>query len=270
MDGLNIVCVTANTDLTLDVGINGTITNSTFLDNSTTASTTSESLVSRQTSSVSQYCLVQSYDWVGSDIIRPDCTDPANSNASQCVDPTDVPPENERLANLYPDDLLCSQCFLSMFYLRIASPFLPDVDHSDYLVDQWFDILDVCNATSKVPDLLVRNLPYYQYAPGESDNWVDNTTYGFSDLQPLGGNGTTNVTCQARSINLADLNPPGIDYTTQTTCDVMASFLNTSTGDIWQMYQNPDCMPDFDYTEIPVVCLPFSCSVTQLNANTTW
>ncbi|KGO39886.1 hypothetical protein PEX1_067310 [Penicillium expansum] len=269
VDGLNIVCVTANTDLTLDVGINGTITNSTFLDNSTTASATSENLVSRQISSISQYCLVQSYDWVGSDIIRPDCTDPANSNSSQCVDPTDVPPENERLANLYPDDLLCSQCFLSMFYLRIASPFLPDVDHSDYLVDQWFDILDICNATSKVPDLLVRNLPYYQYAPGESDNWVDNTTYGFSDLQPLGGNGTTNVTCQARSINLADLNPPEIDYTTQTTCDVMAPFLNASTGDIWQMYQNPDCMPDFDYTEIPVVCLPFSCSVTQLNANTT-
>jgi hypothetical protein len=122
VDGLNIVCVTANTDLTLDVGINGTITNSTFLDNSTTASAASENLVSRQTSSVSQYCLVQSYDWVGSDIIRPDCTDPANSNASQCLDPTDVPPENERLANLYPDDLLCSQCFLNMFYLRIASP----------------------------------------------------------------------------------------------------------------------------------------------------
>jgi hypothetical protein len=63
-----------------------------------------------------------------------------------------------------------------MFYLRLASPYLPDVDQSDYMVDQWFDILDVCNATTSMPDLLVRTLPFYQWAPGESQNWVENTT----------------------------------------------------------------------------------------------
>ncbi|KAH7077185.1 peptidoglycan-binding protein [Paraphoma chrysanthemicola] len=266
LDGLNMVCVTANTDLNTDVGINGTITDETWIGNSTTLSASGEALVSRQASSESQYCLVQSYDWVGVDIIRPDCTDHANSNVSQCLDPTDVPPENERLANLYSDDVLCSQCFLNMFYLRIASPFLPDLDQSDYLVDQWFDIINVCNVASKVPDLLVRHLPYYQDAPGDSDNWVDSTLYGFGDL---GGNGTTPTACPARSIVLADLNPPPIDYTIQTTCDVMAAFMNASTGDIWQMFQNADCMPDFNYTEVPVVCLPFSCTVAKMDDNIT-
>ena len=281
---MNIVCVTANTDITQDVGINGTILtanvvgeyNSTYTGaGSPEAIATLEpvpypDLVPRQSSETSQYCLVQSYDWTGSDIIRPDCTDPANVNASQCVDPTDVAPENERIANLYPNDLLCSECFLKMFYLRLASPYLPDLDQSDYLVEQWFDILDVCNAISSMPDLLVRSLPFYQWAPGYSQNWVANTTYGLSDPEALTGNQTYNATCQARTIVFADLTAPTINFTTQSTCDVMSQFLNTSAGDIWQMFGNPSCTPDFNTTEIPAVCAPLECSLVYMNANMTW
>lgn len=281
---MNIVCVTANTDITQDVGINGTILtasvvgeyNSTYTgDLSPEAIATLEpvpypDLVPRQSSDTSQYCLIQSYGWTGSDIIRPDCTDPANANAPQCIDPTDVAPENERIANLYPNDLLCSKCFLNMFYLRLASPYLPDLDHSDYLVEQWFDILDVCNATSSIPDLLVRTLPFYQWAPGDSQNWVANTTYGLSDPEPLIGSQTNNATCQARTIVFADLTEPTINFASESPCDVMSQFLNASTGDVWQMFGNPSCMPDFNTTEIPAVCAPLECSVVSMNANITW
>lgn len=88
-------------------------------------------------------------------------------------------------------------------------------------VEQWFDILDVCNATSSMPVLLVRSLPFYQWASGESQNWVANTTYGLSDPEPLTGNQTYNATCQALTIVFTDLNAPVINFTTQLPCDVM-------------------------------------------------
>lgn len=102
-------------------------------------------------------------------------------------------------------------------------------------VEQWIDILDVCNATSGMPVLLVRSLPFYQWAPGKSENWVANTTYGLSDPEPLTGNQMYNATCQARTIVFADLKAPAINFTTRLPCDVMSHFLNASTGDIWQM-----------------------------------
>ena len=50
------------------------------------------------------YCLLDSQDWVGSDVIRPDCTvDPTDPS---CTDPADMSPDNERLANLYADDVV--------------------------------------------------------------------------------------------------------------------------------------------------------------------
>lgn len=50
------------------------------------------------------WCLLESQDWVGSDVVRPDCA--ANPSDPSCADPTDVSPENERIANLYGDDVV--------------------------------------------------------------------------------------------------------------------------------------------------------------------
>lgn len=50
------------------------------------------------------YCLIESQDWVGSDVIRPDCTTDASDPS--CADPTNVSPDNERLANLYGNDVV--------------------------------------------------------------------------------------------------------------------------------------------------------------------
>ena len=57
----------------------------------------------------SSWCLIESQDWQGSDVIRPDCSSSTgNSTEPQCTDPTNIPPENERIANLYDDDMVRS------------------------------------------------------------------------------------------------------------------------------------------------------------------
>ncbi|KAH8900561.1 hypothetical protein GQ53DRAFT_835550 [Thozetella sp. PMI_491] len=267
LDGLNIVCLTANTDVTKDVGINGTLITYTDVggENSTVNSTFADAqalpdtpMERRQSSGGSPYCLVQSYDWVGSDIIRPDCDNPANANDTQCIDPTEVPAENSRIANLYPDSLLCSPCFLKMFYLRLASPYLPDVDQSDFMVEQWYDILDVCNANASMPELIVRAVPYYASAPGFSIDGSDNTT----ELTTP----TADSTCAGRLIDLATLPEPTIDYHTQTGCDVIPPALHASTGDVIQVMRTPACLPNFNVTHI---CLPQPCRVGLMPDSTT-
>lgn len=87
--------------------------------------------------------MIKSLNWVGSDVIRPDCSvDPTDPS---CSNPANVTATNQRIANLYNDTILCSECFMKLFYERLGSDFLPDSDYSDYLVDQFQDIQDVCS-----------------------------------------------------------------------------------------------------------------------------
>jgi len=89
--------------------------------------------------------MIESLNWVGSDVIRPDCNvDPTDPS---CLNPANVTAENQRISNLYNDTILCSECFMKLFYERLGSDFLPDSDHSDYLVGQFQDIQDVCSTT---------------------------------------------------------------------------------------------------------------------------
>ena len=50
------------------------------------------------------YCLIENQNWLGSDVIRPDCTTDASDPS--CADPTNVSPGDERLANLYDNDVV--------------------------------------------------------------------------------------------------------------------------------------------------------------------
>lgn len=48
--------------------------------------------------------MIESQSWVGSDVVRPDCsTDPSDPS---CTDPTNVTADNERIANLYNDTVV--------------------------------------------------------------------------------------------------------------------------------------------------------------------
>ena len=55
------------------------------------------------------WCLIESQNWVGSDVVRPDCT--AHPSDPSCSDPTNVSPDNQRIANLYGDDVVSRPLF---------------------------------------------------------------------------------------------------------------------------------------------------------------
>ena len=103
-DELSIAC--------LQSGIisNGSASNNSAPFANTTSAPTSSapysnsSSASNTTSSGPSWCLIESQEWIGSDIIRPDCT--TDSTDLSCEDPLNVSPENERIANLYPHDLV--------------------------------------------------------------------------------------------------------------------------------------------------------------------
>lgn len=94
-------------------------------------------------STSSDWCIIESQNWIGSDVVRPDCT--ADPTDPSCIDPANVTAENARISNLYGNDMLCSDCFIKLFSLRLSSDYLPDHDYSDYLVGQFQDIQDVCS-----------------------------------------------------------------------------------------------------------------------------
>lgn len=89
--------------------------------------------------------MIESLSWEGSDVVRPDCS--VDPTAQQCINPYNVTADNQRMANLYNNTLLCSDCFVKMLYQRITSDYLPDSDFSDYLVAEFQDIQDVCSTT---------------------------------------------------------------------------------------------------------------------------
>ena len=123
-------------------------------------------------SNSSDWCMIESQNWIGSDVVRPDCSvDPTNP---ACIDPANITADNARIANLYPDSMLCSDCFIQLFNLRLSSDYLPDHDYSDYLVDQYQDIQDVCSTT--VGAISTRF-------------WA-----GYLDATTIAGNGTAAVT----------------------------------------------------------------------------
>ena len=103
-DGLGIACLQSG------MSSNSSASNTSLPFANTTSAPTSSapysnsSSASNTTSSGPSWCLIESQEWIGSDIIRPDC-DTVSDDLS-CDDPLNVSPENERIANLYPYDMV--------------------------------------------------------------------------------------------------------------------------------------------------------------------
>lgn len=265
LDGLNIACLTPTTNVSLDAGVAAsivTVYNTT--DNSTTAS-------EKRDSSSSGYCLIDSYNWVGSDIIRPDCTQPGMATNQQCIDPTNVTDYNQRLSNLYPNSLLCSTCFVNMFFLRVSSPYLPDLDYSDYLVEQYYDIIEVCGI-SAMPQLVVRLTPDYDDAPGYFDGQPVNNTIqpfvgGVSGIPP---NATAaNGTCAGQTLTFNQIAKVanGINPSVTFFCDALSVAFNVTSGDLYQAFGNYGCDTLSPNATSATWCLPQGCTIYEVPAN---
>lgn len=128
---------------------------------------------------------------------------------------------------------------------RINSQYLPDTDYSDYLIDQYQDILDVCNVTN-IPESIIRPLPEYPQAP--------NVTYLLPGSDPASNDtSNANVTCNGQTIS------PGAGG-----CNALSSEYGVTTGDLQAVTDTDDCSASDD------VCVPLSCTLSQVTGNTSW
>ncbi|KAI1109681.1 hypothetical protein F5Y14DRAFT_444510 [Nemania sp. NC0429] len=180
------------------------------------------------------WCFLESQNWVGVDVEPADCTsDPSNIF---CTDPSSM----NRMVNLYYDTTLCSPCFLTVLWYRINSLFLPDTDHSDYLIEQYQDIQDVCQMS--MPETVVRALPSYASAPS--------VPYLPPGTDPAGNSSTSPSSCSGQT-----LAPSGSG------CDALSQEYGVTTGDLMAATGSSSCVAS------DAVCVPEPCSLVQVSAS---
>ncbi|KUI67451.1 hypothetical protein VM1G_02901 [Cytospora mali] len=174
------------------------------------------------------WCVVESQNWVGSDVIQP-----GNTNSDD--------PANQRLANLYGDDVLCTECYIQLLFQRLSSPYLPSGDdYSAYLIEQYQDILDVCNYTDQMPELVITAQPDYDDAPVPALNL------------------TVATGCSGQLITVSSLDP-------NANCATIAQAFNVATGAVQDATGSQDCAD----TSSSSFCLPLPCTIDQVPTGAT-
>ena len=123
-------------------------------------------------------------------------------------------------------------------YQRLISPYLPDHDYSDYLIKQYQDILDVCNATNNMPELIIRAPPNYVTAIPP----------------PLNFSSFPSTTCSGQTILKSTLDPSA-------NCNTISQAFNVSTGDVQAATGNSSCA-----VSQSSICLPAGCTLEQVPA----
>lgn len=229
-----------------------------------------------------QWCLPQSYNWTGSDVVQVDCA--ANPTDPWCIDAANVSSENNRISTLYDDDLLCSECFVNMLYQRVTSEFLPDTDHSDYLVSEFQDIQSVCQTS--VGPLATRVVPLYPYA-WELNETAPEPTFSPEDIlwtvedepdhpdidievpegeeededDELEPEPEPNIPtdCAARAVDVRTSSGEGLEA-----CNVLAERYGVASGQLMFATNTEDCY------SVDFVCVPEACELLRVNAGNTW
>ncbi|TGJ84518.1 hypothetical protein E0Z10_g4228 [Xylaria hypoxylon] len=149
-----------------------------------------------------------------------------------------IPELSIRMANLYGDDILCNNCFINQLYERVTSPLSPNSEHPDYLVDQLYDIQDMCNVT--LPDYTVRLLDWYDTAPPLTS----------SDLGP-----SATPTLTAPCDNDVGRN---VKESSSATCDSLSLQYGVSTGALQWLSNSDNC------DRSSGACLPEACNLRQV------
>lgn len=205
------------------------------------------------------WCLVESQNWVGADVYQVDCD--ANPSDPSCAgNGTGIDPANERMANLYSNDVVCCQstchssfcvtltthnqlcddCFVQMLYTKVTSEFLADTDHADYLVDQLQDIADVCNTS--IPAITTRASTSWDLAPPPTP--LTTTTPPPATTTCTPGQGQT--------------------LSSGTGCDSLSQKYGITTGDLKALSSSDVCSIS------KASCFPLACSLQQVASGATW
>lgn len=161
---------------------------------------------------------------------------------------------------------------------RINSPYLPDTDESDYLIEQYQDVTDVCNVT--MPPSLIRALPSYPAAP--SPTYLTPGTDPNANLTASNG-----ATCGGQIISTSDSKRDNMeiierdselfglenDYSDYArverasagSCDSISQTYGVTTGDLQSITGTDDC--SFNTSSI---CVPLKCEVAQVGNGQSW
>jgi hypothetical protein len=130
-----------------------------------------------------------------------------------------------------------------MWY-RVNSAFLPDTDDSDWLIEQYQDIQDVCQIS--MPESVIRALPGYAPAP--------NATYLFPGTDPA----------EPSSIPSSDNTCTGETIPAGSGCDDLSHKYGVSTGDLRAAAGTDDC--SFSGT----ICVASVCTLSQVAGDNSW
>lgn len=131
---------------------------------------------------------------------------------------------------------LCSNCFIQLLYTRLDSLYLPDQDYTDYLISQYQDILDVCNYSAFMPELVIQAAANYDSAPPP----VLNIT------SPPDGE------CNGQLVVKSTLDP-------NANCQSIATAFNVATGAVQWAIGNSNCS-----ISQSSVCLPAPCELHEV------
>lgn len=197
-------------------------------------------------SSSNQWCLIESYDWVGSDALQIDCA--VNPSHLTCSASAISSTDNTRISTLYEDELLCSECFLKIFHARITSDFLPDTDYSEYLVDEFQDIQAVCSTTVG-GELLTRGIPNYAHI---TQHPLTPTTTS-TEATP------TATICTGQEVDVQEAEGEGIEA-----CNTLALKYSVATGSLMIASGSEECY------SAGLLCVSKSCTLLKVNAGDTW
>ena len=161
---------------------------------------------------------------------------------------------------------------------RINSPYLPDTDESDDLIEQYQDITDVCNVT--MPPSLIRSLPSYPaapaptYLPPGTDPNANTTT---DTSATCGGQVISPISSKRDELQLIERDPELLEHGEDSngsgrvkrasagSCDAISNTYGVTTGDLQSIIGTDDC--SFNTSS---VCLPLKCEITQVGSNQTW
>ena len=96
-----------------------------------------------------------------------------------------------------------------MMYQRLTFPYFPNHDYSDHLIGQYQGILDICNYTNNMPELVIRMPTYYTTAVPpklEFDVTADTACIGQKIVKSiLDFNANCNDVVQAFSVATGDV-----------------------------------------------------------------
>ena len=200
--------------------------------------------------SAKQWCLIESYEWSGSDVVQCDCE--AFPTDLWCLNRAEFSANQSHISTLYDDGLLCSECFMKLLHAQVTSEFLHDTDFGDYLVNEYQDIQKVCKKS--VGELITRVVPGYPHLTDGPDIGKDAYT------SPVSSTHAATPTPTAFVGQVVEIRPLLEEFD----CHDIGEKYEIASGSFAAITKSSWCATDVE------TCIPQACNLYYTQVNNTW